>query len=59
VREVFRTNRALFPQGSDVVVIAKAGAYAQSYRDVYGEMESASGALRKAGDRARRQGGAA
>ncbi len=51
VREVFRQNRALFPDGTDIVVVAKRAGSVQSYGDVRNEMTAASPALRTAADR--------
>ena len=41
VREVFRRNRHMFPEGCDVVVIAKSGAPALGYEDVRAELARA------------------
>jgi ribonuclease P protein component len=41
VREVFRRNRSLFPEGSDVVLIARDGAASLSYALVLDEMRGA------------------
>lgn len=51
LREVFRQNRALFPRGTDVVVVAKREGSVQSYQDVQNEMIAASEALRTAANR--------
>lgn len=45
VREVFRKNRALFPTGADVVVLAKSGAPKLGYAEVLGEIAKVSPAL--------------
>ena len=47
VREVFRRNRELFPDGYDVVVIARRGSPALGYDEALGEMRDASRALLK------------
>jgi ribonuclease P protein component len=51
VREVFRQNRALFPEAADIVVVAKRTSSVQSYGDVRNEMIAASAALRTAAGR--------
>lgn len=51
LREVFRQNRALFPEGTDIVVVAKREGSVQSYDDVRVEMIAASAALRTAANR--------
>jgi ribonuclease P protein component len=48
LREAFRQQRSLFPDASDVVVIAKAGCTAAHLRDVQRELVQAGGALRAA-----------
>jgi len=48
VREVFRQNRSLFPQGADVVVVAKRGATQLDYAQVLSELSQARGAMRGA-----------
>lgn len=48
LREVFRINPRLFPEMSDVVVIARSGAERLNYGNVYEELEKASGALERA-----------
>lgn len=53
VREAFRRNRELFPEGCDVVMIAKAGATAVGYAEVCQELRSASRAFATAGMKAR------
>lgn len=45
LREVWRTNRALFPEACDVVVIAKRGAEGLGYADVLAEVTKAQRAL--------------
>ena len=45
VREVFRRNRELFPDGCDVFVIAKQGAPELGYSAVLAEVRGASRAL--------------
>jgi len=58
LREVFRLNRALFPEGADVIAIAKDGAPALGYADVLAELRGASAALMsaaRAGARAPRE----
>lgn len=49
LREVFRKNRALFPPGCDVVVVAKDRAPGLGYADTREEVETASAALHRAG----------
>lgn len=46
VREVFRRNRALFPTGHDVVLIAKRNAVGLSYESLRGELRGAARKLR-------------
>jgi ribonuclease P protein component len=48
LREAFRQQRALFPRGSDLVVIAKTGCRADSLAEVSAELGQASPALRAA-----------
>jgi ribonuclease P protein component len=48
LREVFRKNRALFPAGCDVVVVAKDRAPGLGYEDTRVEIEQSSQALRRA-----------
>lgn len=48
LREAFRLHRSLFPDSSDVVVIAKSGCPALTLADVKHELEQASGAVRSA-----------
>jgi ribonuclease P protein component len=60
VREAFRTDRALFPAGADVVVIAKDSCSVRTLADVRREIEAARGGLsRAARDPGRRRGGSA
>lgn len=54
VREVFRKNRHLFPEGCDVVVIAKSGAPQLGYEDVKAEITRVQRPLSQAAKRARR-----
>lgn len=49
LREVFRKNRAFFPSGCDVVVIAKDRAPGLGYEDTRAEVEQSSAALHRAG----------
>jgi len=49
LREVFRKNRAFFPLGCDVVVIAKDRAPGLGYEDTRAEVESSCAALLRAG----------
>lgn len=51
VREVFRRNRELFPDGCDVVVIAKREAPSLGYGEVLEEMRAASRAMKRRGGR--------
>ena len=53
VREVFRRNRSIFPEGYDVVVIAKSGAPALGYQDVKAEIARVRRPLARAARRAR------
>jgi ribonuclease P protein component len=48
LREAFRQQRTLFPDGADVVVIAKSGCLPLSLRQVQNELVQASSALRAA-----------
>jgi ribonuclease P protein component len=48
VREAFRQQRSLFPDATDVVVIAKAGCSASRLQDVQQELAQAENALRAA-----------
>lgn len=56
VREVFRLNRHLFPEGCDVVVIAKSGAPALGYGEAVAELASVRRALEHAARRPRQRG---
>jgi ribonuclease P protein component len=62
LREAFRTDRALFPERADVVVIAKESCAVRSLADVRNELASVRSALAKAaqaaGTRAKPRGGA-
>lgn len=51
VREVFRRNRNVFPEGCDVVVIAKSGAPALGYHEAAAELTKVSGPLARAARR--------
>lgn len=53
VREVFRRNKALLPEGADVVFIAKKGAPGLDYDQLHDELSRASKALRAAEARSR------
>lgn len=53
VREVFRQNRALFPDGADIVVVAKRDCSVQSYGEAREEMIAASPAMQTAAARMR------
>ena len=60
VREAFRTDRALFPSGVDIVVIAKDACSVRTLADVRREITGAQGGLsRAARDSGRRRGGSA
>lgn len=48
VREVFRTNKNLFPELSDIVVIARPGANRLNYAIVHREIEEASSVIKRA-----------
>jgi ribonuclease P protein component len=48
LREVVRQQRALFPDGAELVVIARPGCRVQSFGDVQREFAKAAGALRAA-----------
>jgi ribonuclease P protein component len=50
LREVFRKNRALFPPGCDVVIVAKDRAPGLGYEDARAEVEQSAAALRRAGN---------
>jgi ribonuclease P protein component len=47
VREVFRINRHLFPDKSDVVVVARSGAEKLNYERVREEIKEASSTLKR------------
>lgn len=53
LREVFRRNRHLFPEGCDVVVIAKSGAAELGYEDVKAEIAKVQRPLAQAAKKAR------
>lgn len=55
LREVFRRNRALFPLGVDLVVVAKNGLDVANfgYEDVVNEVRTAQASLQRAARRAR------
>jgi ribonuclease P protein component len=55
VREVFRRNRLIFPEGCDVVVIAKSGAPELGYEQVAAELSKVRGPLAGAARRARQR----
>ena len=48
VREVFRRERALFPVGCDVVVVAKTGAELLGYAEVLAELQAVTAKLASA-----------
>lgn len=52
VREAFRTGRDLFPEASDIVVIAKPQCTATCLADVQRELGAARAAMRKAAEAA-------
>jgi ribonuclease P protein component len=54
LREVFRRNRLLFPDGCDMVVIAKSGAHLLGYEEARAELAGARAAMAHAARRARR-----
>lgn len=56
VREVFRQNRHLFPEGCDVVVIAKSGAPELRYDEAVAELARVRRALEHAARRPRQHG---
>ena len=56
LREAFRTDRALFPERADVVVIAKDSCAVRSLGDVRSELAAARAALAKAAQAAHRAG---
>ncbi len=49
LREVFRRNRGIFPDGCDTVIIVKRGAEIPSYQSALKELEGARGRIRKIG----------
>jgi ribonuclease P protein component len=53
LREVFRRERALFPRGAELVVIAKAGATIDGFAAVRDELAQAATALNAALHRSR------
>lgn len=53
VREVFRRELDVFPEGCDVVFVAKAAAWELSYREVASEVVRVRGALVAAARKAR------
>lgn len=53
LREVFRRERALFPRGAELVVIAKAGARVDAFDAVRAEIAQAAPALQAALSRQR------
>jgi ribonuclease P protein component len=55
VREVFRRERALFPRGAELVVIAKAGTRVDAFDAVRAEIAQAAPALLAALSRAKRE----
>lgn len=55
LREVFRRNRQFFPDGCDMVVIAKSGAHLLGYEDARAELAGARAAMAHAARRARRR----
>lgn len=55
LREVFRQNRHLFPEGCDVVIIAKSGAPALGYREAVAELTKVGRALEHAARRPRQR----
>lgn len=57
LREVFRTERALFPARSDIVVIAKSGCSVDSFAEVRAEIDQAGAALQNAVQQAARRAG--
>lgn len=54
VREVFRRDKERFPEGCDIVLIAKQQADALGYDEVAAELEGARRAMASAAHRARR-----
>ncbi len=55
VREVFRRNRELFPEGFDFVLIAKSGAPSLGYDEALAELRGAAPTLRGVAEQARRR----
>jgi ribonuclease P protein component len=55
LREVFRSDRALFPARNDIVVIAKSGCGVDSFTEVRAEIAQACGALQSAAQQAARK----
>ena len=55
-REVYRLNRALFPSGLDVVVIAKSGAPKLGYAEALTEVQGAGRSLGQLAAKARSRG---
>jgi len=55
VREVFRKNLELFPEGHDVIVIARSDAASLDYGTVLAEVEAARGAMRAVAEKNRRR----
>lgn len=55
VREIFRRNRHLFPEGCDVVVIAKSGAQALGYGEAEAELARVQGPLAGAARRTKQR----
>ncbi len=56
LREVFRRNPSLFPDGSDIVIVAKRGATALGYEQVRSEVASVRSLLARRAERSRRRG---
>lgn len=56
LREVFRTERALFPAGCDVVVVGKAGAEKLGHAEALAELRDVAAKLASAGSGAPRRG---
>jgi ribonuclease P protein component len=48
VREVYRKNRDLFPEGCDIVVMAKSGAPEVGYHEALAELAKVSGPMARA-----------
>jgi ribonuclease P protein component len=55
VREVFRRERALFPEGCDVVVVARSGADALDYAAARAEIAEAREAMARVARRRERR----